>query len=184
MSNQPAYSSHTFEHTFAGVQVMSDERGEAGYGAAQAGLLPMLTRAELHRSHALLNCLMVCVSTGIAGVGVSELSNGDTIRADRDTRKALLFSIWFRPDWALASVGHARAVRMADANFDAQRGVQLSGWLKLHGTGTPEGANHLSITPAAKMSWTVRSASLTWSCGHWVPYGIRAPYESCLVCRV
>jgi len=117
---------------------------------------------------------MVCVSTGTAGVAVSELSNGDAIRADRDARKALLFSIWFPPDRALASDGHARAVWMADANFDAQRGVQLSGWFKLHGAGTPAGASHLRTTATAKVSWSVRSAGLTWSCGHGVPYDIRA----------
>ena len=77
-----------------------------------------------------------------------------------------------------------RALWMADANFDAQRGVQLSGWLKLHGAGTPKGASHLRITATAKVSWSVRSAGLTWSCGHGVPIDIRAPYEPCLVCRL
>ena len=61
---------------------------------------------------------------------------------------------------------------MADANFDAQRGVQLSGWLKLHGAGTPEGANHLRITATAKVSLSVCSAGLTWLCGHAVLYDI------------
>ena len=118
---------------------------------------------------------------------MSELSNGDINRADRDRRMAAICNVVWGAFATWVSVGRASAMWslwMADANFDAQRGVQLFGWLKLHGTGTPEGANHLSTTPAAKMSWTVRSASLTWSCGHWVPYGIRAPYESCLVCRV
>ena len=48
MSNQPATSSHTFERIFARVQVTPYERGEAGGGSAQAGLLPILVRAALH----------------------------------------------------------------------------------------------------------------------------------------
>ena len=95
---------------------------------------------------------MVCVSPGTAGVGVSELSNGDIIRADRDRRTAAVCYVVWGAFATWVSVGRASAMWslwMADANFDVQRDVQLFGWLELHCAGTVDGTKHIHITATA-----------------------------------
>jgi len=87
-----------------------------------------------------------------AGVGVSELSNGDIIRADRDRRTAAVCYVVWGAFATWVSVGRASAMWslwMADANFDVQRDVQLFGWLELHCAGTVDGTKHVHITATA-----------------------------------
>ena len=130
---------------------------------------------------------MVCVSPGTAGVGVSELSNGDTFRADRDRRTAAICYVVWGAFATWVSVGRASAMWslwMADANFDVQRDVQLFGWLELHCAGTVDGTKHIHITATAWVS-CVRAPLV--GRGHvdtGVSYDIHAPYEPRVVCRV